>query len=807
MLIDKVDEINDIYYGTQGYSVQLDNDLTELYRISGSVLPRSTYQVINDVSPSLGLVTGVSRGSSGNVWVSDLNNDRVLELDKSGKLITAFYGSFIDAPNDPYGIEDFGPGSNEVTATMTTTTTTLAIGSTLDILHSIYNSDSGELYVVFDADLENVYDAATTLNLNKLYLKIGTQKFYLNDSTIELLGVGEDAYDNWVALTTSTDDGAEFINQFKFTSHVLKITLQGADKTLLNYMVDQEAPSIVIASPYEQELVSKSVTVQFLLYNFDLGTVGDANRIRVTLDGGTSQDIYNNYVSFTGLENGVHTVVAQLVDADGTLNTNIEAIAEGTFIVNVGTYSEPYIAVTSPKPNQIYSSSPVVIDFEVENFAVLPTGQHVRYVVDTDAPIDYYSTDSITLNDLDAGAHTIRLYLVDKNGVELAYTYGSVTADFIVGLNSEARLKLYADSGAIYDISDSITNVNVRKDVDVANIYFSNIYSPIDIQVIPCETSKVNLDGLPTVLVAKLRSPSWTNGLSGTTYATEYIRRIAETANVAAGVTTSVVSNSFDSIPTAELIYGTKYLDGHSVVQISMDGDVIFSNNAAVFAPSKTLAESLLGSAQKLGDSELLIGDSYNKRAIITYADLDTEASKITWQFDSDRNVPDFHIILQDNVTISINDDAISESEVFIRQGTLVIWENNSASPVSIYSGTTTYDEFQLDQDLNLYGDVFESEVLQPGERYSYKFVECSEVNWFVYPEILTGSITVTKNRISSRDQFIVLESDNLESPFTSRVIKVDSYGNVLWSFGEGGYLVKPRDARVLLNDGVLIST
>ncbi|GAF98952.1 unnamed protein product, partial [marine sediment metagenome] len=146
------------------------------------------------------------------------------------------------------------------------------------------------------------------------------------------------------------------------------------------------------------------------------------------------------------------------------------------------------------------------------------------------------------------------------------------------------------------------------------------------------------------------------------------------------------------------------------------------------------------------------------------------------------------------------------ETDTFIRQGALIIWENNSASPVSIYSGTTTYAQFQADPDLNLYGNVFNSETLEPGERYSYKFVSVGEFNWFVYPGILTGKITVTRERISSRDQYVVLENDGLESPFSSRVMKLDSWGNTLWTFGEG-YLVKPRDARPLLNNGVIIST
>jgi len=808
--ISGTNEIGDIYYGTDEHVKQIDTNLDELYDINGFALPRSTNQALNDLSPALGLVTGVQRGSDGTVWVSDTENDRVMELDKSGALVRGFYGSFLTEPEDPYGTEEAGPGSNIDVETNTTSTTTSAEITSLEVLHSIYNPNDGVLYAVFNTDLENVYAADTTFNSNRIYLKIGTQRYYLNDATVELLGVGEEAYDNWASLTESADTVAsEFINQFGFRSHVLKFALLGADKTALNQMVDAVAPSIVILNPNEQKRTGTSLTAQFLLYNFELGTSPSGNRIRVTLDSGVAQDIFDTEVAYAGLSLGVHTLRAQLVDSDGTLNTNIEAIAEGSFVVYGGTYADPYISILTPKPNQIYSSSPVTIDFKVENFPILASGQHLRYVLDSDAPVDYYSIDPIVLEDVDAGEHTIQLYLVDERGNDLGYTYGSVTGSFIVGLNSSAVVKLYVDRGAISDLTGELSTDYSRTYTDVANVYFANIYSPIDIQIIAADTSKVNPTGLPSVLIAKLRSRSWTSGLAGEVNSLEMAARIeAEVAELAAEgetTTTTTTLSALSNIETPLLIYGTKYLDGHSVVQMDMEANVLMSNNAAKFATTRENALSLLGSVEKLGDSEILIGDSYNKRAIITYTDLDTEIPLIEFQYDSDRYIPDFHIVSQDNVTISIRDDAISESEVFIRQGTLIIWENNSASPVSIYSGSTTASTFALDPDLNLYGDIFQSPVLQPGERFSYKFTSVGGYGWFVYSSILTGTINVTKNRISSRDQFIILESDGLESPFSSRIIRVDCYGNILWSFGNS-YLVKPRDARPMLN-GVLIST
>jgi len=276
-----------------------------------------------------------------------------------------------------------------------------------------------------------------------------------------------------------------------------------------------------------------------------------------------------------------------------------------------------------------------------------------------------------------------------------------------------------------------------------------------------------------------------------------------------------------------------------TIVQMDLDGNVLFSNNNADFGQTKEDIKATKGSVEKAGPTDVLVADPVNKTAFIlslafsnfvvaaqsdfeagtisqsdldflntTFGDVSVNVvtSTVIWQYNSSKYVVGFRLIPRENVTVSIRDDAISETDIFIRQGTLVTWENTSASPVSIYSGTTTYDQFQADPDLSLYGSVFQSGVLQPGDTYSYKFVSVNEHNWFVYPGILTGKVMVTRERLSSKDTYLVAESDGFNAPFSSRVMKLDSWGNVLWSFGES-YLVKPRDARPLLNNGVIIST
>jgi hypothetical protein len=825
MMLSGVDEINNVYYGTQGVAAQCDAELMSLYRISGTMAPRSTNQVLANETPSLGLVTGVARGSEGSFWVTDIDNDRVMEFGKDGQLLTALYGSFLNPPVDSYGLEEAGPGSNvedteasNVSATTTTTSTAIgtAVTTTLDVLHSIYNPDTGILYVVFDDTLENIYSSNKIFKATDFYLAIGSHRFPLDNATFTLLGVDEAKWRLWGQFSSSP-----FLSQFTFNTHVLQVVLNDTDKVFMNHMANMEAPSIVILSPYVNQLGGDSLTVKFVTYNFTLGSVPGETSIQYRVDGGSWQTTYLKDVIISGISSGQHTLESKLMQAGATAYENIEASASTTFIVvPSGEYSQPYVKITAPKPTQIYSSSPVAIEFETPNFAILPEGQHIRYIVDSDSPIDYYYQDPIIISNLTAGKHYVTIQLVDRNGNVLAYDYAQASVAFIVGLNSEALVTLYIGVGAIKSLNGKTTTAS-SVSVDVGNISMANIYAPIDVQVLPPDASSADQTNL-TLLIAKMRSPSWTEGLGDSDNFTELLRRMREsttTTTTAVPATNEIVSTATDTTTTltpeaqvfsdvsdAMLIYGSKYLDGHSVVQMTVNGDIVMSNNAGVFARTKEDAKWLLGSAEKVGDNEILVADSVRKRAIITYTDLETQTPKIEWQYDSDRYVADFHLEVQSDIVVYVDDDAIRENNVFVKQGTPVIWENRSSEPIYIYSGTTTYDTFYADPDLNLYGDEFKSGIMNPGDRFLFKFTTVGEYDWFVYPGILIGKVNVIRNRISPRDRYVLLENDNFDSPFTSRVLKLDAWGNIVWSFGDG-YLVHPKDARPLLNGGVIIST
>ena len=275
---------------------------------------------------------------------------------------------------------------------------------------------------------------------------------------------------------------------------------------------------------------------------------------------------------------------------------------------------------------------------------------------------------------------------------------------------------------------------------------------------------------------------------------------------------------------------------GSKIVRLDFDGNVMFSNGDPYFGQTKEDVKNACSRVSKFGDSAILVADALGKGALILdisvgdyaaaieslFTDPITETddqfiravfnstnvvlnlSKVVWRYDSSRYITAFYVVPVSKRQITITDASIES--IFARQCDTIEFVNESAISISVYSGKTTLEQFQLDPDLSLYGSDFISPILAPGDKYTLKLVTVGEYDFFTYPNILTGRITITKNRLNNADEFLLAENDGLESPFSSRIIKIDSWGNVLDSYGES-WIVQPRNARPMINKGTIIST
>ncbi len=779
------EKIGNIYYAADGLVGTLDSSLSPIAGINsviGSSLPKTTRQARYGKQAAMGMITGMDYGQNGSLWIADIDNDRVIEINQNGELIRGFYGSFVNDPTDVYGTEEYGPGSNIYDAEtytrdvpLTTSATGIEPNYDLEILHSIYNRESNVLYVVFNKDIENIY-ASSSFDISSIQIRIGANIVRLINATVELLGVDEAKYNAWVEQYMATaNEATTHLRQFKFSSHILKIAPSSPEASYLNKLITNTTPKVCISNPNVNGMMPPSFTLGLVFYNFEFEANGVGQYARVTIDNSLTYNIYANTLDLTGLSEGRHLVEVQLVDEFGDDYTHVGAYAKCDFVV-YDKYNEPILSIVSPKPNQIFSTSTVNLNVKSKNYPILPSGQHYQYWIDSGEKINVYSLNQIEIKDLSGGEHTLNVRLVNSNNAPVEYEYASASCKFIVGLNVSATANLHWRSKFIYSIDKSSTIFAGKQEIDIANITMANIFAPVDVQVISDPYLSNSLNS-PSILISKLRSKTHGGYLS----------------DGPKDAATSVFGSSL-------------YMDGHSVCQLDTQGNVTFSNNAAQFAGTREEAKNLLGSARKISSNELLIADSKNKRTIITKTELITQKPLIVWQYDSDRYIVDAQITNREDNVINVYDGHIDLSSILISSGMQVTWKNLSSSPIQIYSGTTSEEAFAADPDLNLYGDAFQSESLAPGETFTHQFDEYGDFGWFVYPQILTGTIHVSEQRISENDKIYMIESDGAESPYTSRIIKTDMWGNVLWSFGDG-YLVKPRDVRIMTDGKLLIST
>ena len=771
--IERTSDIGSIIYGQNGLISKESYDSSSILYILGNLLPKSTSQIISGKGASFGQISGVTNGNRGTFWIVDTDNDKVVELDSSGRLLRGFYGSFLSPPHDAYGDEDRGVGTSGQGGDLNEEAESSEDFSDaqLRVLHSIYNNETRELFVVFNRNLDlNNFN----VNLSKFFLSIKANRVYFDENTeVSPLGIDLPKYNMWNTIDNS------FKSQFCFSSHVLKINLNEADSATLNSIAISTWPSIVMASPVlNEEVVGSHVDITFFVYNVTLGGAIQDHKIRYRLNNNPYQDTAQTMIQLdTDLLEGVNTIEAFLIDGNGNPLKNQESYLKSKFVFSNEASILPRIVVHSPKQSQKFPSSPVFINFEVVNFSILEEGNHLEYSINDSAFLKHKTHAPIEIQDLQHGGHKLILRLVYENGESVENSnYSEVEVLFFIGINSVSGLKLYFEKDVVTGGGQG--NIDGFSYVDVANIHLINAYSPIDVQFIESETSLINPIGSPSLLIAKLRSPSWG----------QYLSVNLDERN-------------------QRTIFDSYFLDGHSVIQIDMNGRLLFSNNAAKFARAKEEAKVILGSAKKLSGNEVAIGDAIRNRAIVTLTDLRTQDTFVSWVYKSDRAVSDFHYIEKDEKEISIDEIHVKGDE-YVRVDTSVIWANRKSIPIRIFSGKVVQSQNFSELNMSLYGKSFLSEWLNPGEKFVHVFEKLGTNHWFAFDghQITIGTIFVSLNRISFEDEFLVVENDPTSLLFGSRVIKINSWGDVLWSFGED-WLYHPKDVRASPDGSILIST
>lgn len=752
--VNSVADLGTFLFGTDGSVKQLESDLTERLELTGSAMPRSYLQLLNGESAGFGQLSAVEFGVDGTFVVADTDNDRILEIDRSGSLKWGLMGAFVGEPDNPLVVtaeEDTDEEADTGEADTTESTEeSEEVERTLTPVGCYYNPSNNLLSIMFDNYLSNIYQSGN-LDLEQMILKAGTRRIFFSEDETEasLFGVDREHVEE--------DPGTQYFE----SSSILQLQLAEADGVTINNLVDVVEPTLVIASPNINELETDgNVTVVFTVADCDYPTECG---IRYSLDGGSSVDKYDTLeVSLTGLADGVHSISAVLIDLDGNEYTTDAATTAVSFRVETGTLTDAHIEVSAPKDNQSVSTGDLQVYYQMWN---LPGGGKLKYSVDGAAAVEWTGTSPISISGLAAGPREIEVFMTDSSDNPLSPQLSSATFEIVVGTRTPVGFSLLVGQDSVKD-SNGVGNVNGTVSVDVNPMLFANIRAPFDVDVVTSDLSVGDATSFD-VVVAKVATPSY-----------------------------------LDSKATD----GVEWLDGAPVVQYDKNGTVVLSSSDAVIARTRDEAKESLGSVEKGDADELLIGDAIGRRAIVVTVDSVNRSTQVVWEYDSDRFVSDFSRVPMDTVGLEVDEQGISQQNFYVRRDSPVTWTNASAQNIRILSGATTLTQFEADPDLTLFGEEFDSGILAPGESYTFRFINNGVFHYFAWPFIYTGSILVTESPVSPQDKFILVENDPTGSSYSSRIARLDAWGNVEWSFGET-FFRAVKDAKPVSATEVVVTT
>jgi len=739
-------DIGTYVMGADGSIERLNSDYSEKLKLYGTSAPLSFKQMKSGSSPGFGKVVSVEPGVDGTFVISDIENDRVLEVDRDGSVVWGLMGAYPETPSNPY--DDIPEATAASSSSGTATDTTQE--RTLEPVGCYYDLENSRLSLMFNEDLASIYETGN-IDVSKIVLRAGTRRIYLGEdnSEVEMFGMDREH-------SSLTDLTSEFFTG----SNVLLIDLAQADSVSINNISDTGLPTLQISSPNINGFESSStVDVQFSLSNISFATECG---IRLWLDSNSSIDIYDNpNYTFSNVANGNHTIGAVLIDLSGNEYTQNTASTEVEFEVNTGTHSDYHLEVTSPKNNQKLASDTLSVVYNAYN---MPAGAKIRYSVDEGAAIEYDGDSPLEIDDLETGDRSIEVFIVDSLGNRLAGEMASAEFGVTIGNSGSVSFSIQVQQDAVKS-SDGIGNKSKTVDVAHTPVMIANVHSPMDARVVTSDRSVGDTTAFD-VVVAKVGSPSYPNFYS---------------------------------------VDGEGFLDGHSVVQFSSSGSVRVTCNDAVIARNESEAVNYLGSVEKGGEDEFLIGDASGRRAIVSVADTRTRTTSVVWEYESERIVSDFSRVPDNASEISVDENGLSTDSLFIRRDTPITFINDASENIRILSGSTSYEQFQADPDLSLFGSDFDSGTLEPGESYTVRMINYGTYYFFVWPSITTGTVFVTENPVSPQDKFVVVENDPISSSYSSRVVRMDAWGNVEWSFGET--LVRMiKDARPVSDTEVVVT-
>ncbi len=480
--IKSISDIGNYVYSSDGKITQLNNDFSEKLSVLGNNLPKSFQQMLSDEPSGLGQVSSVDLGLRNSFFIADTDNDRVLEIDKSGNVLWGIMGAYPETPINPY-VE----GS---------TTSGNSPDESFKLIGCFYNKASNIISLIFNTYIENIY-SSSTFDLKKMYLRAGARRIFLNENknNYYLNGISREYY------------GKSFENnEYLTNSNVLKIQMSDIDNVTLEGSLSDYDPYLVCLYPKINQVVSENtITVSFLNHNCELGD--DKFGIRVIVDNNQPIDLrIVPTIQLNDLIDGLHTIEAFLIDLNGNKLANAGVECFNKFYVSTTELIETVVSVNNLSDNIVVSNNDISINFDTYN---IPINYGLRYIVNDGSYKIHDSPEDINLETLPNGENKIRMYISDADNNVLFGSMTDVTINFVVNKRNSIDFQFVANKESI----SSLNNVPIEDtviDIDLNYIDIKNIYAPVDVQLITSDKTIGDINDF-SVLICKMGVPSSLN--------------------------------------------------------------------------------------------------------------------------------------------------------------------------------------------------------------------------------------------------------------------------------------------------------
>lgn len=168
-----------------------------------------------------------------------------------------------------------------------------------------------------------------------------------------------------------------------------------------SFTIDTEVPSIVIISPQQNEMIpGNDVAVEWSAAD----TVTSVDSVLISIDGGKQMDITSKNIHRTGyLASGTHEIILLARDEAGNTGSDVVYFITDSDI--------PQVRITSPSNNTVTGDNEVTVEWTGNDPTTDP---HYQISINGGSWLDVGDHNSYTVRDLEEGASTISVRIIDS---------------------------------------------------------------------------------------------------------------------------------------------------------------------------------------------------------------------------------------------------------------------------------------------------------------------------------------------------------------------------------------------------------